>query len=257
MVQHRRVVASRITETNDMARITTPKIIGKGEKRCRGKCGKIKPYSEFHVRSGYGTSEKPATMDGHFLTECKNCMRVRGNHKSVVPPWESLVKAEQLAIDYFFARGIWATTGKMTNAPVVDLTCWGVVWVEVKHAKLRHKGRRDSFDFTTSVTQQERGLLAHVVLLVCEYPDGCFKYHLFYADDPVFSKANGSLKSGFSFVPGKMKPSKQGRGTVNQLTQDIMDAAENRVEIIEQWRQWMIADLCAGERPQYGKPFAR
>src|SRR5690606_19055212 len=102
------------------------------------------------VRPTYGTLKKPAVEPGHLVSECVTCMRERGKSPKLLEPWRSRVKSEQIAIDYFMSKGIWATTGKMTNAPDVDLVLWGAVWCEVKHAHIKHRGR--SFAGTFTVT---------------------------------------------------------------------------------------------------------
>lgn len=240
-----------------MASIAKQKVIGNGQKRCKGKCGKIRPYSEFYVRPTFGTAENPAVEDGHFVSECITCMRERGKTAKLLPPWESRVKTEQLAIAAFQRAGIWAQTGKATSAPDVDVVLRGMVWCEVKHATPKRKGHQESFTFVMTQRQQQRGFLAHVVMLICEYPDGSFTYHLFHADNPVFLKTDGTLKSAVTYVPGKTEQTTRGRGGVQQIVQADMDEAENRWELIDQWQKWIEGDLCEGERPTYGKPFAR
>lgn len=245
------------TRTDDMASIAASKVIGKGAKRCSGECGKIKPYSEFYVRSGYGTLDNPAILDGHFVSECIACMKKRSQDQTRIVPWESHVIAEQLAIIALQQAGIWAQTGKATSAPDVDVVAWGSVWIEVKHAKLRRKGNKQTFSFVTTPAQQERGFLAHVVMLICEYPEARFTYHLFHADNPIFHKANGTVKSGFTYSLGRMSAVAKGRGTKDQLTLPIMNESQNDWSIIELHRQWIADDLKDGEIPEYGRPFAR
>lgn len=237
-----------------MNTIQKEKVIGKGSKSCRG-CGIVKDYADFYVRSTFGTPEKPAVMDGHFNTECKDCLRERGNNQIRLPPWESQVKSEQLAINYLMSKGIWATTGKMTSAPDVDIAIFGMIWCEVKHARLDNKGSRGDFTFVTTPSQQARGFLGHVVMLICEYPDGRFTHHIFNASDPVFYRDEGRLKSGFVFRPGKMEVSKKGRGYEHQLTQPIMDAAQDNVSIIIEWVTKLRHLLASGVKPEYGKVF--
>lgn len=240
-----------------MASIRNPKVIGNGEKKCGGECGKIKPYSQFYTRPTFGTPEKPATEDGHFITECIACMRKRGKQPKRLEPWISRVKHEQLAIDYFMANGVWATTGKMTNAPDVDLALFGLVWCECKLSSFSKRGHKQSCTFNFTPTQQERGLLAHVVMLMVDRPTG-MTYHLFSADDPVFYKDDGvSLKSAIVYTAGKRKISTRGRGYNHQLTEPIMQSAQDNVGLVWRWMKRLQQALCDGERPTYGKPFGR
>jgi hypothetical protein len=237
-----------------MNTIAKEKVIGKGSKLCHG-CGIVKDYADYYVRATYGTPEKPAVMDGHFVTECKDCMRQRGNTQKRLPPWESQVKSEQLAIDYLMSKGIWATTGKMTNAPDVDIAIWGAIWCEVKHACFNNKGSRNAFTFVTSDSQQERGFLGHIVMLICEYPDGRLTYHFFNASDPVFYRNDGRLKSGIVYRPGQMFPSRKGRGYKYQLTQSVMETAEDNTGLIIEWLTKLRRLLASGKKPEYGKVF--
>ena len=240
-----------------MTSISKSKVIGNGEKQCNGKCGKIKPYSQFYVRPTFGTLEKPATEDGHFISECIVCMRERGKNPSRLEPWISRVKSEQIAIDYFMAKGIWATTGKMTNAPDVDLALWGVVWCECKLGVIQHRGYKQYCSFNFTPTQQKRGILAHIVLLIVDRPTG-MTYHLFPANDSVFYKNDGvSLKSGVMYTVGKRHIETRGKGYHHQLTQPMMDSAQDNIGLVWLWMKKLQEALCDGERPTYGQPFAR
>lgn len=236
-----------------MNTLAKEKVIGKGSKTCK-RCGIVKDFTEFYTRPNYGTPEKPALLEGHFITECKGCMRERGNTQVRLPPWESQVKTEQLAIDYLMSKGIWATTGKMTSAPDVDVAIFGMIWCEVKHAKFGNKGRGD-FTFVTTPSQQSRGFLGHVVMLICEYPDGRYTYHIFDAQNPCFYRDDGTLKAGFTFVPGKLEPAPQGRNYKHQLTQPIMNEAQDNVAIIVEWVTKLRHLLASGVKPEYGKVF--
>lgn len=238
-----------------MARIAKPKVIGKGERICNS-CKQMKPFGEFYVRPTYGTLKKPAVEPGHFVSECIVCMRERGKQNFRLPPWESRVETEQAAIDYLMSRGIWTTVGKMTSAPDVDLACYGAVWVEVKHALAKGRGYKKTFTFNFTPSQRERGLLAHVVLLICEYPDGRRTFHLLNASHPAFYKDDGeTLKTAAVFSIGRREPSKRGKGYKHQLTQQIMDAAQDDTGLIWGWMKRLQQTLIDGIKPEYGKPF--
>lgn len=238
-----------------MASITKSKVIGKGEKPCNN-CGQVRPYSAFYVRSGYGTPEKPAIMDGHFISECKSCMKKRTFDQERLPPWESRVKSEQYAIDYLMAHGIWATTGKMTNAPDVDIAARGMVWVEAKYAELGQRGRTENFVFSLSATQIERGFLAHIVMLICEWP-GERTFHLFNWNAPYFYHDNGQIKTSITYTPDEYRKSNAGTRSNCPLTDEVMYNAQDNLKLIDFWQGWIEAALNEGQKPVYGKPFAR
>ena len=240
-----------------MKRIASAKVIGKGEKPCNG-CHQVKPFAEFYVRPTFGTLDKPAVEPGHLVSECIACMKERGKTPKRLEPWESRVPTEQIAIDYLTSKGIWTTTGKMTNAPDVDLACLGAVWVEVKHCHVRHRGYTSTFMFNMTPSQQKRGFLAHVVMLICEYDDGRLTYHLLPASHPVFYKNDGkSMKSAVSHTVGKRKASTRGKGYKHQITQQLMDEWQDDVGLIWSWMVRIREALVAGEKPEYGKPFAK
>ena len=241
-----------------MATIAVQKIIGNGSKECR-RCHRVKDFSEFYVRPTYGTLGKPAIIDGHFNSECKECLKSRSVTQIRTVPWESTILSEQLAIDYLMSKGIWTQTGKATTAPDVDLVSWGCVWLEVKHSRLEMEtgGRSNRFKFVCTPSQIQRSFLAHVVMLICEYNPSRLTYHLFHSDAPFFYKEDGTLKTGITFTPDELRRSQSGRLGHNPLTQEAMDAAQDNIGLIEQWRCWIANDLSEGERPTYGKPFAR
>lgn len=240
-----------------MVSIAIAKITGKGEKRCNGKCGKIKPYSEFYVRSGYGTKERPALLPGHFTTECIECMRERGKKLRPKEPWISLVESENIAIEALMSHGIGAVTGKSANAPDFDVIAWGWIGIEVKYARLiTTRGKSQQFTFHTTLKQRDRGLLAHVVMLICEYPGGHRTYHLFDAKAPYFYTKTHALKTGFTFTPDNLRKSKAGRAGHYALTQQVMDAHKDYWGIIGQYLLKLSKQFAEGVRPVYGKPLA-
>lgn len=234
--------------------LTNGKLIGSGERQCNA-CGEVLPFSAFYVRSGYGTHDNPALEPGHFTTECKACMKSRSKGKKRVPPWETQVKSEELAIAALMANGIWATTGKATQSPDVDVVAFGVVWIECKHAALSRERGRKGFKFNATPKQRERGYLGHIIMLICEWPGTHYTHHLFDTDAPYFYNDDGSLKSGYVYVPGKLEPSKRGRGNEYQLTQPVMNEAEDRYELIWAKMAHIRQALLDGKRPEYGKVF--
>lgn len=198
------------------------------------RCHSVKPLADFYTRPPYNKPGNPPTLPGHYVSECKTCMKARGstNYHPTVPR----AKTEILAIDYLRRNGVYAVPGKSVYAADVDVVAWGCVWIEVKYALLQ----RGKFTFHSTPTQKERGYRAHVVILICDY--GSQKtYHLFRSNHPVFYK-DGRIKSGFTFTPGAMEAKKHGNNRV-VMTQPLMDTAQNDTEMIEQARQQIALHL--------------
>jgi hypothetical protein len=213
-----------IREVDDMGILT---------KVCR-RCKQEKPVTEFYTRSGISNP----TAAGHYLTECKSCLRERNKHCTRLSKLEPRAFTETIAVNYFRSCGVPVLPGKAVYAADVDLAAWGHVWIEVKYSKLRTEGL---FYFNATVKQQQRGFLAHLVLLICEYPDNQRTFHLFRANDPVFVM-KGRLKTATTFRPGSLHPLKHGNNRV-VMTQTMMDAAQDRLELIEEVRKEISADL--------------
>jgi len=204
-------------------------------KVCR-RCNQEKPVSEFYTRSGIATP----TIPGHYLTECKSCLRERSRN-GVNNRLSKLVPrafTETIAVNYFKSHGIPVLPGKAVYAADVDLAVWGHVWIEVKYSCIRPDGL---FHFNTTLKQQQRGFLAHLVLLICKYDDGRQTFHLFRANNPVFAM-KGRLKTATTFRPGSLHAIKHGNNRV-VMTQTMMDEAENRFELIEDIRHEISAGL--------------
>lgn len=232
-----------------MQSILEKTLIGQGVKPCN-RCEQVLPFSAYYRRSGYGTEHRPAIMPGHFNSECKACMKIRSQGQLRRSPWESAVVSEQMAIDYLMSHGIWAQTGKATSAPDVDVVAWGAVWIEVKRARLR----RGVFMFRTTPAQQDRGFLAHVILLVCDQGEDT-TYHVFSPSSPEFYHDDGRLKDGFTYRPGREVATNQGRGSTHQLTRSIMESAQDNVGLIWEAQKRIHQQLRDGKRPTYGVTF--
>lgn len=144
------------------------------------------------------------------------------------------MRTENLAISKLKEMGIWAQPGKASDAPDVDVTAWGCVWIEVKHARLEPKGSTEEFTFTMTPKQVKRGFLADLVMLICEWLPETYTFHLFRADDPVFYM-NDRLKTGFTYRPGRKKALKHGLNRV-VMTSYMMDEARERWGLIEDVR---------------------
>lgn len=207
-------------------------------KVCR-RCKVIKPVTEFYVRSGV---QNPIEA-GHYNSECKSCLKERSKVTGTVHPTMPRVLSECLAIDALKANGIACLPGKAVHAADVDVVAWGHVKIEVKYAKLEFNRAEDNFSFVTTPKQQQRGFLAHIVMLICDYGDR-LTYHLFDATDEVFY-INGHVKSGFIFTPGQMEQLKHQRTRV-KLTQPIMDAHENCWNLVWKYVKQISEDLKTG-----------
>lgn len=193
-------------------------------KPCCG-CKVEKPLDQFYVRSGTSNPTEP----GHYVSECKGCMKLRSKTNGNIDPYEPRVLTEQLAIERLLDVGIFALPGKAIAAADVDVVAWGCVWIEVKYARLEFQRGVKKFKFTTTPKQQQRGFLADLVMLICDYGVD-LTYHLFEANHPVFFMGE-RVKSGFTFTPDAMEAKKHGDNRV-VMTQPLMDEARDRWDMI-------------------------
>lgn len=191
------------------------------------RCHQNKPYTEFYKRR---LSEgMQHVLPGHYVSECKTCMKERSAQSANIPVEVPRAETEKLAITALRRAGHHALPGKAISAAHVDVVVWGAVWIEVKYSRLTYQRGRRKFIFSASPAQQERGFLAHLVMLICDYDDHT-TYHLFPADFPAFYK-DGRLKIGFTFTPGDYAPRKHGNNRT-VMVQGMMNEAENRWELI-------------------------
>lgn len=189
-------------------------------------CKNWHPYTNYYVRSGITTP----TQDGHYNSHCKDCMKTAVRKRGTIPAMLPYKETERFALDYLHAHGIPALPGKAVAAADVDVVAFGCVWIEVKWG-VRADGE-ERFAFPVTPKQAERGFLAHVVMLICDYEDERgVTVHLFDAQDEVFY-IDGRLKHGFTFRPGAMKALKHGENRV-VMTQPMMDAAQDNVALVE------------------------
>jgi hypothetical protein len=193
---------------------TTPQL-----KTCK-RCNAIKHISEFYTRSG---------RPNEYLGECKACYKERGRNRVTVRKDTPMVGSEILAINALNHNGIHALPGKALQYAHVDVIAFGCVRIEVKYAKLDRTHHREKYTFQTTPRQGQRGLLADVVMLICDDGDTP-TFHLFRPDDEVFF-IKGRLKTGFTFTPGAMAAEKHGNNRV-VMTQPMMDAARNRWSLV-------------------------
>lgn len=197
-------------------------------KEC-AKCEIRKPLEEFYVRSGYGTAEHPAIIPGHYVSECKECMKARSKAAIKFSRAIPIVPGEIDAIAYLKAHRISAAPGKLFGHAWTDVIALGCIGIEVKHAKLESARGKDKFTFVTTPSQQKKGFSGELVMLVCEYPTK-LTHHLFYATDPVFYMKD-RLKVGFTFTPGMYSALKHGNNRV-VMTQGMMNEARDKIDLI-------------------------
>lgn len=211
------------------------------------RCKQEKPLSEFYIRTPYNQNRDRPALPGAYISECKTCMRERGKHQRRITPGVSRVESENIAIEYLRGKGVYATPGKASKLPYVGIAAWGAVGIEVKRATYDPLLR--SFTFVTTPRQQAQGFRAHVVMLICEYPDR-MTYHLFPSDHPVFY-IDGRLKTGLVFSLRQSAGSKHAHNRV-VMTQALMDEYENRVDIIWSWVLKISAALSVGQYTPLG-----
>jgi hypothetical protein len=190
------------------------------------RCNKSKSFDKFYVRSGINNPTEP----GHYNSECKECLKERSRITGHRVRTEPVVEAERMAIEYLTRHGIAALPGKAVAAVDVDVVCWGHVWIEVKYSGMKHRGRQEQFVFTATPKQRTHGFRAHLVMLICEWPDNRHSYHLFDAHDPVFYMGD-RVKSGFTYTPGNTEAKKHGDNRV-VMVDPLMIRACDRVGLI-------------------------
>lgn len=215
------------------------------EKYCN-RCEKTKPLSEFYLRSG----KKDITNPDHLLQGCRECRKKASSERQSqrLPNTQPAVLSEILVINYLKQKGIPSLPGKAVKSADVDVVAYGCVWIECKYSQLAKRGgggKHDEFLFVTTPRQQQTGLKANVVVLICEYPDGRQTFHFFPANHPVFYM-DGRVKSGFTFRPGRTKALKFGNSRT-VMTQSMMDGAQDATWLIKDALNQIEQKLMAGE----------
>lgn len=195
----------------------------------------LQPVTNFYIRSGVDEPTNP----GHYLSECKDCLKRRNKSPNHLPPDVPRAATEILAIEYLKRNHIPALPGKAYKQADVDILAWGCVRIEVKYSSIRYYNHY--FVFNMTPRQRKRGLLADVVLFVCDYEERQ-TFHLFDPDDEVFYFKDGRRKSSLTFTPGQTEQFKHTQNRV-KLTQPIMDIAQDRLELIETARLDIASNL--------------
>lgn len=190
------------------------------------RCKSEKSVSEFYVRSG---CDNPTDI-GHYISECKACMQDRAKSRKPLSATEPRTATEILAIEYLKSQGIPALPGKAISFAHVDVVAFGCIEIEVKYARLETKRGVQKFTFNSTPAQSRHGYRGSIVMLICEYPNERYTYHLFDAKHPVFYM-DGRIKTGFTFTPGAIEALKHGNNRV-VMTQPLMDAHQDNIELI-------------------------
>jgi hypothetical protein len=190
------------------------------------RCGDRKSTDNFYTRSGC----KNPTKSGHYISECKDCMKQRSTNYVPLPASTPRTVSEILAIDYLTSMGIPTLPGKAVSASWVDVVAFGCVRIEVKYSRLRFSHGAEQFRFTSTPMQMKRGYLGDLIMLICEYPDDRRTFHIFKSDHPVFY-IHGHIKTGFTFTPGAMVAKKHGDTRI-VMTQPLMDETEDNLSLI-------------------------
>lgn len=180
-------------------------------------CKLPKPLTDFYIRS-----------NGYPVSECKACMKAR-NGKAKVPKTVALVPSEQLLIRQLGSLGIPSYPGKAISHAHVDIVAWGLINIEVKYSSQKN----GVYSFITTPSQRRDGFRAHIVVLMCDTENGV-TFHLFDSNDPVFFM-DGHMKSAVTYAP-HVKDHKHEENRV-VLTKERMEAAQDRWEMIEEYRR--------------------
>lgn len=109
---------------------------------------------------------------------------------------------------------------------------WGCVRVKIKRAELKRQRGDNRFRFDFAAWEISLGLNCDVLVLVCEWERPRVTYHFFTPDDPVLYNGD-KLKACVTFKPGAKIARRRNLPGMTLMTQAMMDAAENRIELIE------------------------
>lgn len=197
------------------------------------KCSACKlplPFSDF-----YQNKEQ-----GYYLSECKECMKIRSRSAKKGNNLVPFVESEIIAVEYLKKHGIPTLPGKALHYSHVDLVAFGCVHIESKYAKLDFARGVEKFTFATTPAQRKHGFRAHVVLLICDYGDHC-TFHFFPSDHKVFF-INGHIKTGFTFTPGNYEAKKHGANRT-VLVQGMMNETQDKVVLIYDVLQRIVNEL--------------
>jgi len=191
-------------------------------------CGEEKPLTEFYVKLNPRSKThwkvcKPCWID-RSNTRDKQVGHTRRVSDRITPR----IKADGDVINTLHSLGIWATPGKASIYPHVDVVAWGCVRVEVKSAARNYKG---FFSFRFSARQVREGVKADLIVLVLKH-DSAETFHVFPASHPVFYNESG-LRSSVAYIP-RRRPGSQKLD--HWLTPQLLDEQQDAWHLIEKCR---------------------
>jgi hypothetical protein len=160
-------------------------------------------------------------------------MKARSKRQKPVDRKVSVVPSEGDVITQLLSNGIPALPGKALHQQWADVIAWGCVLIEVKSSALSDR----QFSFGFSHDQRNGKLRGDLIVLVCRYDDKN-TYHVFPSSHPMFYGKTGKLKTGVNWTPQR-KPN----GKPSVVTDDMMSAAENKWQMIEDYRLKIAARL--------------
>lgn len=191
-------------------------------------CGDEKPLSKYYKRSGLSEH----TVAGHYISECKACMKERSRTQKRLHPLVPRADTEQYAIDYLHQKRIPALPGKALSYAHVDVVAFWIVRIEIKYSKLHRQAGTKYYAFNSSEKQRQNGYLADLVMLICERPTGR-TFHLFNANDNVFvNPETETIKTAVSYYVGSHKPRSMWTPQDHYLSEGKMQDAQDNLVLI-------------------------
>ena len=118
----------------------------------------------------------------------------------------------------------------------LDLIAWGCVKIEVKYAKFTDTEMNKGFHFAISKKQASDGLVADLVMFICDYGDS-ETYHIFPVQRPVIQRTIRSRNRAILYVPSHMKRHQHVNSGKAMLTKSMMDYYQDAWHLIELVRE--------------------
>lgn len=208
-----------------------------------GACNETKPLKAFYKRSGAVADDDP----GHYLTECKACMKQRSRNIGRLPIMTARTPTEVLAVDYLHSQGVPALPGKALGYADVDVGAFGCVAIEVKFARYENERGTMKFRWVATPKQQQQGFLADVVMLICDWQDDddTITFHFFPADHPVFYMGD-RVKAGWNWTPGNDEALKHGNNRT-VMVDGMMESARDNIGLIHRRLVGVLKEVARGD----------
>jgi hypothetical protein len=155
-------------------------------------------------------------------------------HKTYTYQHKFFVNQTELdAIEKLHSVGIFAQPGRVTHYKYADVVAWGCVLIEIRTANISKVGTyRWRIKAARIADDVIRG---HLMMLVYIDHLGDKHHHLFPVWHDVFYNADGSMKKGMNYTPGKMSDTHAKYGL--SMGDDLMFAHKDRWDLIENARQ--------------------